>query len=66
MAVALFSLGTADLRQQSCRLFSGKNINYYPELPEWFRTPWWGWAYASHSASLGELMKFSFYDIFFP
>lgn len=42
------------------------SLNYYQYLPEELRNTWWGWAYTSRSPSLGDLMRFSFFDIFFP
>lgn len=42
------------------------NLNYYIELPESLRNSWWSWAYASHEATFGDLIRFSLYDIFFP
>lgn len=42
------------------------NLNYYENLPEEFKNPWWGWAYTSHAAIFGGLLQFSFYDVFFP
>jgi peptidoglycan/LPS O-acetylase OafA/YrhL len=42
------------------------NLNYYQHLPEELRNPWWGWAYGSYTAKFSDLIKYSFYDIFFP
>ncbi len=41
-------------------------LNYYQHLPEELRNPWWSWAYTSRDPSFRDLMRFSFFDIFFP
>jgi peptidoglycan/LPS O-acetylase OafA/YrhL len=41
---------------------SGKN--YFPQIPDEIKSPWWAWAYKTQMVSIAQTLKFSLYDIF--